>query len=81
MDHFANHVFHPEKGETIRTYDELATNPITKETWTKAMTMELGNFAQGHKAMNTPETNPLFFLDHMLSKTFLLIGRSHMYTS
>ncbi len=64
VKHYANPVIHPETGETITSYEKLANHPLTKETWTKAMGMELGNIAQGHKATITWDTHTVFFLDH-----------------
>ncbi len=57
-------LIHPEVGVSITSYDKLANNPLMKETWTKVMTMGLGNIAQGHKATNTSGTNSEFFLYH-----------------
>ncbi len=42
----------------------IVTNPLTKETWIRVIAMEFGNIAHGHKAINLPGTNNIFFLDH-----------------
>ncbi len=53
---------HTETGETKTSYEKLVIDLLTKETRTKATTMELGNIAQGHKVTNTSGTKKLFFL-------------------
>ncbi len=63
-EYYANPVIHPETGETITSYEKLAKYPLTKELWTKVMTIELDNIGQDHKATSKPGTNTVYFLDH-----------------
>ncbi len=48
-EHDANHVIYPETGERITSYQKLATDPLTKETCTKTMVMELDNITKAAK--------------------------------
>ncbi len=64
VKHYVIPAIHPETGETITSHKKFVKNLITREIWTEAMAMKLGNTAQGHKVTNTPGTNIVFILDH-----------------
>ena len=53
----ANGIVHPITNETITKYQKLVEDPLLKDTWMKAMCIELGRLAQGYKdtkGTNTP---------------------------
>ena len=62
LDHMANGVVHPITQETITKYEKLAKDPLMKNTWTKAMSKELGRLAQGFETTKGTET--VFFMSH-----------------
>ncbi len=35
VKHYTNPLIHPERGEAITSYEKLANDPLTKDTWTK----------------------------------------------
>ena len=45
LEHFYAPVIHPVSGEIISKYQTLASDPVTKETWTTAWGKEWGNLA------------------------------------
>ncbi len=67
--YFSSPVIHPQKDETITSYERLATDPLTKGKLIKAMTMELDKISHGHIATNTLGTKIFIFLDHDAIKT------------
>ena len=56
----ANGVVHPITNETITKYQKLAEDPLLKDTWMRAMCIELGRLTQGYK--DTKGTNTMRFL-------------------
>jgi len=56
----ANGVVHPITNETITKYQKLVEDPLLKDTWMKAMCIELGRLTQGYK--DTKGTNTMRFL-------------------
>eukprot|EP00804_Cyclotella_cryptica_P023154 CCRYP_000368-RA/>CCRYP_000368-RA protein AED:0.46 eAED:0.46 QI:0/-1/0/1/-1/1/1/0/117 len=60
LDQMANGAVHPITQETITKYENLAQDPIMKDTWTKAMCKELGRLVQGFG--KTKGTNTVFFM-------------------
>eukprot|EP00804_Cyclotella_cryptica_P007932 CCRYP_019848-RA/>CCRYP_019848-RA protein AED:0.05 eAED:-0.05 QI:0/-1/0/1/-1/1/1/0/1335 len=64
LQHFANPVVHPTSGKTISKYEELANDPLLRDTWTTAFGKELGALAQGNNKTCAAGTNTLFFLNH-----------------
>ena len=50
----ANGVVHPITNETITKYQKLVEDPLLKDTWMKAMCIELGRLAQGYKDTKGP---------------------------
>ena len=47
IEEVANGVVHPVTKETITKYKKLISDPLLRDTWSKAMCKELGRLAQG----------------------------------
>ncbi len=62
IEEMCNGVVHPITNETITKYQKLINEPLLRETWTKAMCIELGRLAQGFEY--TKGTNTIRFLNH-----------------
>ena len=56
----ANGVVHPVTKETITKYQKLIDEPLLRETWMKAMCIELGRLSQGYG--DTKGTNTIKYL-------------------
>jgi hypothetical protein len=58
--HYCNGIVHPVTKETITNYRKLITDPLLKDLWTKAMSKELHQLAQGCHGV-TKGTNTIIF--------------------
>jgi hypothetical protein len=56
-------IVHPITKETIMQYRKLMKKPLLKDLWTKAMSKELHQLAQGCPGI-TKSTNTIFYLSH-----------------
>jgi hypothetical protein len=63
IEQYCNSVVHPVTKETITHYRELIKDPLLKDLWTKAMSKELHQLAQGCHGV-TKGRNTIFFLSH-----------------
>eukprot|EP00804_Cyclotella_cryptica_P030451 CCRYP_008524-RA/>CCRYP_008524-RA protein AED:0.26 eAED:0.26 QI:0/0/0/1/1/1/2/0/901 len=62
LEHFANPVVHPVTGQTLGKYEELANDPVLRDTWTTVFGKELGALAQGDNRTGAAGTNTIFFM-------------------
>ena len=62
LEEVCNGVVHPITKETITKYNKLIAEPLLRDTWTKAMCIELGRLAQGYGT--TKGTNTIRYLTH-----------------
>ena len=63
LEEVANGVVHPVTKETITKYKQLITDPLLRETWSKAMCKELGRLCQGFGKTEGTDTMRCLDLD------------------
>ncbi len=61
IDQYCYGAVHPVTEETITQYRKLMKEPLLKNLWTKAMSKELHQLAQGWPGI-TKGTNTIFYL-------------------
>jgi hypothetical protein len=63
IDEYCYGIVHPVTKETITQYRKLMKEPLLKNLWTKAMSKELHQLAQGWSGI-TKGTNTILYLSH-----------------